>query len=124
MKLLPKLPGSTTPEQRQAAAYQKVLRQAAKTGGAMFGPVPAGHSREFFCLDKHTWVWHESWVDQNGLRQSINTHYTVRPDGVLKSHNNQGYQRVSAAELKNLRDAVKLYSDRVPAALQRQFSHV
>ena len=122
MKLLPKLPGGTTDEQRQAAAYQKVLRQAAKTGGALFGPLPAGHSREFFCLDKHTWVWHESWVDQYGQRQVVSTHYTVRPDGVLKSQNNQGYQRVTPAELKNLRDAVKLYSDRVPAELYRYFS--
>lgn len=113
MKLLPKLPGSTTPQQRQAAAYQKVLRQAAKTGGAMFGPVPAGHTREFFCLDKHTWVWHEEWIDQNGKRRVVTTRYDVRPGSVLKSQGNQTYQGLSDDEARNLLRAVELYHSRV-----------
>jgi hypothetical protein len=121
MKLLPKLPGHPSDDQRRADAYQSMLRKEAKIGGAMFGPLPAGHSREFFCLDRHTWVWHESWLDAQGNQQMVNTHYTVRPDGILKSQNNQGYQKVSSEELKTLRQAVKLYGERVPAELQRHF---
>ncbi|MDB5169031.1 MAG: hypothetical protein JWO41_387 [Candidatus Saccharibacteria bacterium] len=125
-RLLPKLPGrQATDDQRRAEAYQRLLRLEAKLGGELFGPVPAGRSREFFCLDERTWVWHESWIDAYGNTQMINTHYTVRPDAVLKSQNNQGYQKVSADEFKTLRQAIKLYVQRVPAELQRyQFSTI
>ncbi len=121
MKLLPKLPGSG-PQDKQALAYQAVLRKAAKIGGELFGPLPAGHRREFFCLDAHTWVWHEEWTDNKGIRQILTTHYTVRPDGILKSQNNDGYRLVDDAELRNLKHAVKLYGERVPAELYRHFN--
>ena len=121
MKLLPKLPGSGSRDKR-ADAHQAVLRKAAKIGGELFGPLPAGHRREFFCLDAHTWVWHEEWTDDQGKRQVLTTHYTVRPDGILKSQNNEGYKMVQDAELRTLKQAVKLYSERVPDELYRHFS--
>ena len=122
MKLLPKLPGRNNDDQRRVAAYQAVLREEAKIGGELFGPLPAGHRREFFCLDKHTWVWHEEWVDPSGARQVLTTRYTVRPEGILKSQNDQHYQSVSDSELRNLRQAVQTYGDRVPAELRRRFA--
>lgn len=121
MKLLPKLPGSGSVD-KQAAARQAVLRKAAQIGGELFGPIPAGHRREFFCLDAHTWVWHEEWTDAHGVHQVITTHYTVRPDGIIKSQNNDGYRLVGDAELRNLKHAVQLYGERVPAELARYFS--
>lgn len=117
MSLLPKI--HQTDEDRQVKAYNEVLRYEAKLGGQLFGPIPKGHRREFFCLDKHTWVWHEEWVDESGQRQVITTNYQVRPDGILKSQNGTGYRRLTHAELHNLYQAAKLYAEIVPAALQR-----
>jgi hypothetical protein len=117
MQLLPKiLPRSE--EQRRADAYRNVLRYEAKLGGRLFGPVPAGHRREFFCLDKHTWIWHEEWTDSQGKHRAVTTRYDVRPNGILKSQGNQSYQRVAGDELRNLVQAAELYSGRVTAALQ------
>jgi hypothetical protein len=54
--------------QKQADEYRKLIRREAKIGGTIFGPVPAGHRREFFCLDEHSWVWHEEWIDKAGIK--------------------------------------------------------
>jgi len=115
-KILPR-----NPDRRRSDAYNAVLRYEAKIGGQLFGPIPKGHRREFFCLDKHTWVWHEEWVDANGVRQVVTTNYHVRPNVILKTQGNQTYQRLSNDELKNFYHAIKLYGQRVPAALQAKF---
>lgn len=102
--------------ERRAELYRKLLRHEAKIGGQLFGPVRPGGRREFFCLDRHTWVWHEEWIDKNGQRQIKTTRYDVRPDVILKSQNGQ-YQQVNGQELDRLVEATQLYSDRVISQL-------
>lgn len=92
---------------------RKLMLHEARIGGTLFGEVPAGHRREFFCLDRHTWVWHEEWVDKNGQRQIMMTRYDVRPDGVLKSQNGSHYQQASAQEIRHLAKAARLYTERI-----------
>lgn len=103
-------------EERQANLYRNLIRHEAKIGGEVFGPVPAGHRREFFCLDRHTWVWHEEWADESGQKHVRTTRYDVRPDGVLKSQNGQ-YQRVSDGEIRRLGKAAELYVQRISREL-------
>lgn len=98
--------------QRKAELYRKLMRHEAKIGGQLFGPVPKGGRREFFCLDKHTWVWHEEWTDRNGQHQYATTRYDFRPNGVVKSQNGQ-YKPVSYREAQNLRSAMLMYRERV-----------
>lgn len=99
-------------EQRDADLYSNLIRHEAKIGGEVFGPIPAGHRREFFCLDERTWVWHEEWHDVNGQPHVMTTRYDVRPDGILKAQNDH-YQRVSKDEARRLRLAAQAYIDRV-----------
>lgn len=107
-------------DQRRAELYQDVLRDYARQGGELFGPVPAGHRREFFCLDRHTWVWHEEWTDVTGQRQVVTTRYTLRPNGILKAQGNNTYQMLAGDELRNFVQAVRLYHQKVWASLQPQ----
>lgn len=100
------------PADRQADLYSNLIRHEAKIGATVFGPVPAGHRREFFCLDQHTWVWHEEWRDQAGQTRMRTTRYDLRPDGVLKSQNGH-YQKVSDSELRRLAKAAELYLQRI-----------
>lgn len=94
----------------RAHRYRELIRKEAVIGGKLFGPIPAGHKRDFFCLDQHTWVWHEEWVDRAGIRQSKTTHYSVRPSGVVKIQNGSNvYQSLSPTEARNFQQAVKLY---------------
>lgn len=99
-------------EQRRAELYRKLIHHEAKIGGTLFGPVPEGGRREFFCLDEHTWVWHEEWIDQNGQHQAATTRYDLRPNGILKSQNGQ-YRPLTQAEAVNLRNAAVMYQNKV-----------
>ena len=112
------LPGQSD-ERRWNRAYDDILHYEAKLGGQLFGPVPKGGRREFFCLDRHTWVWHEEWIDQKGQRQAVTTRYHVRPDGILKTQGTQAYQQLGRDELRNFYRAAKLYAERIPAALRQ-----
>lgn len=103
-------------EQRKAQLYRNLIRREAQIGGTVFGPVPAGVRREFFCLDEHTWVWHEEWKDENGERHVRTTRYDVRPSGVLKSQNGT-YQHLSTQEAQHLRQAAELYYARVKSQM-------
>lgn len=102
-------------EQRRANAKKAVLHHLARIGGRVFGPIPHGVRREFFCLDRHTWVWHEEWTDQQGHRRAATTRYDVRPSGILKSQGVSSYQRLTHEEERNFRQAVEVY--------YRQISH-
>ena len=106
-------------EQRKASIQRALLRYEARLGGALFGPIPKGHRREFFCLDERTWVWHEEWLDEQGKRQVMTTRYDVRPQGVLKSQGAHSYEKLSKREATNLYHAVKLYDERVGGELRR-----
>ncbi len=100
-------------QQAEVDKYRTLLKKEAMIGGQLFGPVPAGRTREFFCLDKNTWIWHEEWTDQAGKSQSKTTRYDIRPDVILKAQNNGHYHAVERAEAKHLVQAAKLYHDRV-----------
>jgi hypothetical protein len=100
-------------EQREAELYRSLIRREAKIGGEIFGSVPEGVRREFFCLDEHTWIWHEEWMDTQNKRQIRTTRYDIRPSGVLKAQDGLGYQKISKAEAERLREAVHRYNARV-----------
>ncbi|MCA9349214.1 hypothetical protein KC878_03705 [Candidatus Saccharibacteria bacterium] len=97
----------------QSALRNKLIRREAELGGQLFGTIPKGHRREFFCLDSHTWIWHEDWIDQYGAMQTTTTRYEMRANGVLKSQNGSGYKTITSSEAKNLRRAIELYKEQV-----------
>ncbi len=117
MGFLPKITRQTD-EQRAADAERNLIRYEAKIGGELFGPIPAGHRRDFFCLDEHTWIWHEEWLEA-GERKAVTTRYDVRPNAILKSQLGQPYQPLNAAEAGNLYRATQLYGQRVTSEYQR-----
>jgi hypothetical protein len=114
LKKLLKITGVESQEEREAKLYRDLIRHEAKIGGELFGPVPEGGQRQFFCLDKYTWIWYEQWKDQSGNFQSRTTRYAVRPSGIVKSvDGGKSYTRLSKNEISRLFDAVKAYERRV-----------
>jgi hypothetical protein len=99
--------------QQQIDFDKALIHHEARIGGQLFGPLPNGVRREFFCLDEHTWVWHEEWTDEKGKRQVMTTRYDIRPDGVLKSQSGQSYRKIKGQEAVNFRNAVNSYCDQV-----------
>lgn len=92
--------------------YRSLIKSEAVIGGSIFGELSHNQRREFFCLDPHTWIWHEEWTDEKGERQILTTRYDVRPDGILKSQANSGYQAVSMQEARHLINAAREYKNR------------
>lgn len=97
------------PAVQRAQIERELIRREAKIGGQLFGAVTKGGRREFFCLDEHTWVWHEEWVENNGHRRTLTTRYDVRPHGILKAQDNQPYQPLSREEAVRFHQAVHKY---------------
>ena len=107
-------------ERQQVNEYRDLLRSAAAIGGKLFGPIPAGHRREFFCLDKNTWIWHEEWIDSLGNRQVQTVRYDVRPDTILKTLDGSSYQSLSSTETQNLITAARNYYTAIRTQLSTQ----
>jgi len=97
-------------DEQDAREYRELLRKAAKMGGELFGPVPEGVRREFFCLNKHTWVWHEEWTDENGQQHVVTTRYDLRPNGILKAQDGQPYRFIGKEEARRLYKAARMYT--------------
>jgi hypothetical protein len=103
-------------EQARTAQIQRAaLHDAARMGGTLFGPIPKGGRREFFCLDRHTLVWHEEWHDERKTHHARTTRYDIRPHGVFKAQDGQPYQVVNDEELVRLYQAAYQYRANIHA---------
>jgi hypothetical protein len=108
--------------QRLVDFSKALIHHEAKIGGRLFGPTPKDTRREFFCLDEHTWVWHEEWNDEKGKHHIMTTRYDIRPDGVLKSQGGYSYRRIKGVEELNFRKAVKSYCEQVIGEYDRMLT--
>lgn len=91
-----------------------LIRKESSIGRELFGPIPAGNRREFFCLDAHTWIWYEEWQDPaTGREMSMTTRYEVHENGILKVQDGMPYTFIEGQELQNLGAAIKLYYEKV-----------
>ena len=89
--------------------YADLINAESALGRTLFGPIPAGHKREFFVAKKNVWIWYESWVDQTGTLQDMTVRYEVRPNGVYKRAGRGNYEKIEGEELNNFRRAAHSY---------------
>lgn len=92
-----------------------LINQEAKIGAWVLGDIPEGHTRSFFCLDSHTWIWNEQWYDNDKKLHTMHIQYDVRSDGILKRINGGDPVRVTGQELLNFDRAVTQYYHHVSA---------
>lgn len=111
-KIIQQVSDQRAHERRQEFKHN-LKRHEARLGGTLFGPVPKGHRREFFCLDEHTWVWYEEWKDAAGRKRSLTTRYDIRPNGVLKFQDGYPSSYITAEEGRNLYQAVRQYNQKL-----------
>ena len=78
-------------------------------GGILFGPIPAGHQRNFFEYKKNVWIWYEGWLDRGGVAKGMTIRYEVRPAGVFKRVDNQKYEKITGQELDYFRMTLHQY---------------
>lgn len=95
---------------RNGVTERELISRESKIGRTLFGSIPRGHQREFFCLDEHTWIWYESWVDKaTGRKMERTTRYEIHPNCVLKIQDGEPYKEVTGEELHNLVLATRQY---------------
>ena len=75
----PKFTFSSRPSRRE------LIQRESEIGGQLFGQVPDGHHRQFFNLDRKTWVWYEEWKDSDGKVHNTTTRYEIHTNGVLNT---------------------------------------
>ena len=93
-----------------------LINAESRLGATLFGPVPAGHRREFFRFEHNIWVFHESWRE-NGKNLEATITYEVRENGVYKLPLGGDYIKITGTELENFRKATKEYLKLVKAKL-------
>ena len=109
------IPAHQLSAHKRAVRRHNLLRREAQVGATVLGPIPAGHQREFFCLDQHTWIWSEQWFNPV---TKVNEHMTIRyefqPNAILKYVNDIPRGYIEGKELKSLYNAIKSYGSKVP----------
>lgn len=88
---------------------RQLIELESEIGKQLFGPIPADHKRDFFCLDEKTWVWHEEWRDVDNKVRTSTTRYEIQPGGILKVQPGRVYKYLEGEELANLSMAVQMY---------------
>lgn len=99
---------------------RELLKLESKLGSMLFGKVPEGNRREFFCLDESTWIWHEEWRDEKGVNRQSTTRYEVRPNGILKVTEGPRYLFIEGEELDNFDKATRLYYERTSREIYKR----
>lgn len=92
---------------------RQLLRLESAIGAEIFGKIPHGHRREFFCLDEKTWIWHEEWTDANRTDHANTIRYEIGDNGVLKVQDGARYSYLDGTELQNFALAVRMYYEQV-----------
>lgn len=92
---------------------RELLQLESEIGRKLFGPIPAGHRREFFNLDEKTWIWYEEYHDDKGLKHSSTTRYEIQENAVLKAQDGARYSYIEGQELTNLHLAIQMYYEQV-----------
>ena len=103
-----KIHHDTSLEARRKNVERDLINAESALGRTIFGHVPAGHKREFFCLKENVWLWYE---DGSTIR------YEVRKDGVFKKVDDGNYSKISGEELQHFRAAAKAYLSLVKSNL-------
>lgn len=108
---MPKITPSLRP--LKSLTKRELLQLESEIGRELFGPVPSGHTREFFNLDEHTWIWHEDFVGADGKKHASTIRYEIQGDKILKVQEGARYSYLDGQELDNLLLAIQMYYEQV-----------
>jgi len=89
--------------------HADLINAESRLGSTIFGPIPAGHRREFFHDRQGIWIWHEDWQDAAANERELTVRYEVRKSGVYKKVSAGNYFKLEGGELENFRRAAHAY---------------
>ena len=104
---------TSVPKSSKVLTRKDFLELQAEQGRGLFGLPEKGCQREFFSLDRHTWIWYEEWIDENKQKRNRTTRYEIHDNGIMKVQDGSQYQFLEEQELRHFAMAVRLYYERV-----------
>lgn len=99
---------------------RELIQLESDIGRELFGPIPEGHRREFFNLDKNTWIWHEEYTNADGTPKVTTTRYEIQQNRILKAQDGTQYSYIDGQELQNLAVAVQMYYEKVMRGIYKR----
>jgi len=99
---------------------RELLQLESEIGAKLFGDLPSGYYRQFFCLDERTWIWHEERKNAQGKLEQHTIRYEVHDNGILKVQGGARYSFIEGEELSNLVAATRMYYERVARELYKR----
>jgi len=100
---------------------RELIQLESEIGSKLFGEVPAGHRREFFCLDARTWIWHEETKNPTTSKlESRTIRYEIHATGILKVQEGARYSFIEGVELDNLVAATAMYYEQVARGVYKR----
>lgn len=91
---------------------ERLIEKEAALGGDLFGSSDNDCRRQFFCLDEHTWIWHETRTDKaTGAQRFTILRYDISSAGQVYKKQNNGidWQPLGFKETENFKQAVEAY---------------
>lgn len=92
---------------------RELIKLESEIGADVFGPLPPGVKRQFFCLDDTTWIWYEEWTGKDHKQHSSTIRYEVHDKGIFKVQEGARYSYIEGDELRNFIVAIKLYYEQI-----------
>lgn len=103
---------------------RELLQLESEIGATLFGDLPSGTRRQFFCLDERTWIWHEERKNpKNNKLEQHTIRYEVHQNGILKVQEGARYSFIEGQELQNLVAATRMYYERVAREVYKRDPH-
>lgn len=123
-----KTPGLTMPKSTRRPfkklTERELIQLESEIGAKLFGEVPAGHRREFFCLDAKTWIWYEEGKNPKTNKLETRTvRYEIHENGILKVQEGARYSFIEGPELDNLVMATNMYYEQVARYVYKRDPH-
>lgn len=98
---------------------RELIQLESQIGAQLFGPIPVGQRREFFCLDEKTWIWYLEGTDASGKTTRTTTRYEIHDKGILKVQEGSRYDYIEGQELDNLLVATRMYHEQVARGIYK-----
>ena len=112
---MPKMSGTSTNFLRanknrplKKLTERELITLESQIGAQIFGELPKGTRREYFCLDATTWIWHES-----NKNNETTIRYEIHDKGILKVMGGARYEFLEGEELSRFVTAVQVYYEQV-----------
>ena len=101
-------------------SQRELIQLESEIGATLFGPIPKGHHRQFFNLDRTTWIWYEEWIDHLGKKKSTTTRYEIHDQGILKVQEGARYNFIEGQEFENFIMSTRMYYEKVARELYKR----